>query len=138
MAPLKFLIVLRIITKGNIKCNGWEYNKSVEVIILDRLKELRQEKNINQLKLAMDLNITQASVSKYEIGAREPSLEILEKMSDYFGVSTDYLIGRSDIRKPLTAKELKKDELDLIYKYRNLKESDKHRLQGYMDCLGGK
>lgn len=102
---------------------------------MERLKELRREKKINQLKLAMDLSITQASVSKYEIGAREPSLEILEKMSDYFGVSTDYLIGRSDIKKPMVSKDLEKDEIDLVYKYRKLNEKDKHKLHGYLDCL---
>ncbi|QNO15808.1 helix-turn-helix transcriptional regulator [Alkalicella caledoniensis] len=100
-----------------------------------RIKELRKDKKINQLKLAMDLNITQASISKYEIGAREPSLEILEKMSDYFDVSTDYIIGRSDIKKPILNKELKKEEVELLYKFRKLTSRQKERLYGYLDSL---
>lgn len=102
---------------------------------MNRIKELRKDKKINQLKLAMDLNITQASISKYEIGAREPSLEILEKMSDYFDVSTDYIIGRSDIKKPILNKELKKEEVELLYKFRKLTSRQKERLYGYLDSL---
>lgn len=61
-----------------------------------RLKKLRQAQNISQLKLAMDLNMNQNSISRYETGEREADYETLIKLADYFGVSLDYLLGRSD------------------------------------------
>ncbi|SHJ71351.1 Helix-turn-helix [Anaerobranca californiensis DSM 14826] len=102
---------------------------------MKRLRELRKEKKINQLKLAMDLNITQASISKYEMGKREPSLEVLEKLSDYFGVSTDYLIGKTNVRKNLDVKSLKEDEINLVIKYQQLTDKEKEMVQNYIDFL---
>ena len=48
--------------------------------------------------MAMDLNTNQNTISRYENGEREPSISDLIKIADYFGVSLDYLVGRSDIR----------------------------------------
>ncbi len=56
------------------------------------LKEIRKKRNINQLKAAMDLNISRESISYYENGKREPSLALLIAMSEYFNVSIHYLI----------------------------------------------
>ena len=61
-----------------------------------RLKTLRQERNISQLKLALDLNMNQNSISRYENGEREADYETLIKFADYFGVSLDYLLGRTE------------------------------------------
>jgi transcriptional regulator with XRE-family HTH domain len=61
-----------------------------------RLKQLRQEAGISQLKLAMDLNTNQNTISRYETGAREADYEMLIKFADYFGVSVDYLLERTD------------------------------------------
>lgn len=83
----------------------------------------------------MDLNITQASISKYEMGKREPSLEVLEKLSDYFGVSTDYLIGKTNVRKNLDVKSLKEDEINLVIKYQQLTDKEKEMVQNYIDFL---
>ena len=61
-----------------------------------RLKYLRKERNISQLKLALDLNMNQNSISRYENGEREADYETLIKFADYFGVSLDYLLGRTE------------------------------------------
>ena len=61
-----------------------------------RLKELRKKKGISQLRLATDLNTTQNTISRYETGEREPGIDELIKIADYFNVSVDYLIGRTD------------------------------------------
>lgn len=61
-----------------------------------RLKALRKERNVSQLKLAMDLNMNQNSISRYENGEREADYETLIKIADYFDVSLDYLLGRTD------------------------------------------
>lgn len=61
-----------------------------------RLKEIRKSKGITQLKMAMDLNANQNTISRYETGEREPSLLELIKIADYFNVSVDYLLERTD------------------------------------------
>ncbi len=60
---------------------------------------IRKERKLNQLKVAMDLNISREALSHYENGKREPSLEMIQKMSEYFGVSIDYLITGSEYSK---------------------------------------
>lgn len=61
-----------------------------------RLKELREQHGISQLKLAMDLGMNQNSVSRYETGAREADYATLILFADYFKVSIDYLLERTD------------------------------------------
>lgn len=61
-----------------------------------RLKYLREQKGITQLKLAMDLNLNQNSISRYEKGAREADYKTLIMLADYFNVSIDYLLERTD------------------------------------------
>ena len=56
---------------------------------------LRQEKEISQRKAAADLGISQALLSHYENGVREPGLAFVKKACDYYHVSADYLLGRS-------------------------------------------
>lgn len=63
------------------------------------LKKIRKLKNLNQQKVAYDLNISRECLSYYENGKREPSLELLVKMSHYFNVSIDYLITGKDFSK---------------------------------------
>lgn len=61
-----------------------------------RLKYLREQRNITQIKLAMDLNMNQNSISRYETGAHEADYSTLIKLADYFNVSIDYLLERTD------------------------------------------
>ncbi|MBQ3037781.1 MAG: helix-turn-helix transcriptional regulator [Clostridia bacterium] len=61
-----------------------------------RLKELRKEKNITQLRLAMELNMSQNTISRYETGERQAGYDELIKIADYFNVSIDYLLERTD------------------------------------------
>lgn len=61
-----------------------------------RLKKLRNEQGISQLKLALDLNMNQNSISRYENGSREADYATLIKFADYFKVSIDYLLERTD------------------------------------------
>lgn len=61
-----------------------------------RLKELRKEKNISQLKLALDLSMNQNTISRYETGEREADYKTLIKIADYFNVSIDYLLERTE------------------------------------------
>ena len=61
-----------------------------------RLRELRKQRHISQLKLALDLNLNQNSISRYETGAHEADYKTLIAIADYFDVSIDYLLERTD------------------------------------------
>ncbi|MBQ7794431.1 MAG: helix-turn-helix transcriptional regulator [Clostridia bacterium] len=61
-----------------------------------RLREIRKARGISQLKLAMDLNTNQNTISRYETGEREPGIKELINIADYFNVSVDYLLERTD------------------------------------------
>ena len=62
----------------------------------ETLSVLRHERNISQRTAAEALNISQALLSHYENGAREPGLQFVCRACDYYGVSADYLLGRTD------------------------------------------
>lgn len=57
------------------------------------LKLVRKQRKYNQLKVAIDLNISREALSHYENGRRSPDIEMLRRMSDYFNVSIDFLIN---------------------------------------------
>ena len=63
------------------------------------LKKIRKIKKLNQQKVALDLHISRECLSHYENGKREPSLELIVKMSKYFGVSIDFLITGKEFQK---------------------------------------
>ncbi len=62
-----------------------------------RLKEIRKSKGISQLKMAIDLNTSQNTISRYETGEREPGINELIQIADYFNISVDYLLERTDV-----------------------------------------
>ena len=62
-----------------------------------RLKELREARDLTQSELGKQLNISPSAIGMYEQGRRYPSLDILNRMADFFHVSTDYLLGRDEL-----------------------------------------
>ncbi|OAO83561.1 transcriptional repressor of PBSX s [Anoxybacillus flavithermus] len=66
----------------------------------DRLKRLRLEKKLTQEELGKKINVTKVSISGYENGNRTPDTETLQKLADFFNVTTDYLLGRTDDPNP--------------------------------------
>ena len=72
----------------------------------ERIKELRIEKNWTQIFVSEKLNISMGALSRYETGMYEPkSLDLIKDFAELFGVTTDYLLCKSDIRN---TEELKK------------------------------
>lgn len=65
-----------------------------------RLKELRTAKNISQEELGKHLNLRDSTISQYESGKRTPDYSTLLKIADFFGVTTDYLLGRTVCQQP--------------------------------------
>lgn len=63
---------------------------------LTRLKTLRKEKELSQKQLAEILNTTNSSICDWESGRAEPNIEMLIRISEFFGVSVDYLLGLED------------------------------------------
>ena len=67
-------------------------------VTMKGLVEIRKKKRYSQLKVAMDLNISREALSYYETGKRNPDLNMLIKLSDYFNVSIDYLIRGEEFK----------------------------------------
>lgn len=85
-------------------------------IFTERLKELRDSFNLSQKDLAKILSVSQQTIGSWEVGRTEPSNQNLEQISQYFNVSIDYLLGKSDIQNPynrlnpLTSKKMTSSE----------------------------
>lgn len=100
---------------------------------MKRITELRKEKNISQVSLAMKLNLSQKMISAYENGKSEPSIATLKNMADIFGTSVDYLIGYTDIRQSLdklAQSNLTEDECVLLSRFRSLDKKNKYIAMG--------
>ena len=65
---------------------------------MNNIRQLRIEKGITQEQLGQVLNVQKSAISKYELGRTQPSTDILEKLADYFEVSIDYLLGKTNFR----------------------------------------
>lgn len=94
----------------------------------DKLRTLRNERNLSQDRLAKKVSVTRASIATYESGNRLPSLYVLVRLARALGVTTDYLLGVSSDKTSfldvsgLTPKQI--ESLDLI-------------IENYRECSGG-
>lgn len=64
--------------------------------MIKRLRDLREDNDLTQAQIAAYLNVKQNTYSQYENGKREISIELISKLADYYNVSVDYLIGKTD------------------------------------------
>lgn len=93
-----------------------------------RIKSLREQRGLIQEILAAELGITQQTLSRYEGDAAFIKVDVLKKLAEYFNVTTDYLLGLSDIKRDLSG-QLKVNETieeyyDLIEVYKKLDKYD--------------
>ena len=95
----------------------------------ETLSALRRERNINQRTAAAELGISQALLSHYENGAREPGLSFVCRACDYYGVSADYLLGRSEL--PDAAQNAAQTAEEYLDKLRDLITEAKSTLGEY-------
>lgn len=100
-----------------------------------RLKDLRNQEKLTQKQLAEKINVTHVSISGYESGNRSPDTDTLQRLADFFGVSTDYLLGRSDTAA-LTPQEIEEAEFQAFNNnpklntfYKELPESDEEAVE---------
>ena len=64
-----------------------------------QLQELRKEKGITQAAAGKDLGLSRSTIAGYETKGREPGIDMLIRLADYYNVTIDYLVGRTDKRK---------------------------------------
>ena len=96
--------------------------------MIANLKVLRQEKGISQQQLADVILVSQQSINKYENHNVEPDIETLIKIADFFNVSLDYLVGRTDIREMVEktkTSDLSDSEAYMVSRYRKLSDKQK-------------
>lgn len=89
-----------------------------------RIKELREERGLSQAKLARELNVGTGSVGMWESTQEIPPVRKLLVIADYFGVSLDYLVGKSDVKVPAAEKD------PFLAEYRALSPARKALLHG--------
>ncbi|MDB1943713.1 helix-turn-helix transcriptional regulator [Clostridium tertium] len=110
-------------------------------MISNRLKELRQEKDLLQKDVATYLNISTSAYGFYEQGKRTPDSEMMKKLSEFFNVSLDYLLGKTDIRESaddiLNGKE-PTIALHSDYQYDELPDEAKKEIENFIEYVKAK
>ena len=101
-----------------------------------KIKELREEKELSQEEVARGINTSQRNIGRWEKEENEPTASFLIKLADYFEVSVDYLIGRTD-ELGIIQKEnsLTKNESELLYLFKKLDTIKQNKVIGYCYAL---
>jgi len=94
-----------------------------------RLSELRKNKNLTMKDLANEIGVSRTTISRYENDSRQPSKEVLEVLADYFEVTTDYLLGRTN------QKYFSQDETIAFHAKGDLNEEDQKMVRDLIDRL---
>jgi len=97
--------------------------------MLPNLKLLRKEYKVSQKALAEAIGISQQSINVFENHDTFPTVPVLMSIADYFNTSMDYIVGRTDIRRPVMSSDLyglNKTESETIERYRTLSASKKN------------
>ncbi|MGN0136643.1 helix-turn-helix domain-containing protein [Anaerotignum sp.] len=101
----------------------------------DRLKALRKEKKLTQVKLGEMLNYGYTAIANYESGRNQPSIPDLKKIASIFNVSMDYLLGVNDIRHPYVIDDETAEFNEFRRYYAMLNDDSKDELMLYMQFL---
>lgn len=101
----------------------------------DRLKMLRKERRLTQVKLGEMLNYGYTAIANYESGRNQPSISDLKKIASIFNVSMDYLLGVNDIRHPYVIDDDTAEFNEFRRYYALLNEYSKEELMQYMHYL---
>lgn len=78
----------------------WVINLKYEILKYQRVRDLREDRNLSQEDVAQHLNVSQSTYSRYEIGERNMPLEIISELADFYNTSIDYLVGKTDEFSP--------------------------------------
>lgn len=105
---------------------------------MKRIAELRKDAKLNQVGLAMKLNVSQKMISAYETGVHQPSIEILTELSKLFGVSVDYIIENSNIKSKadkFSEIGLSAEEIELLDIFKQLDKKQQQKAIGVLFAL---
>lgn len=105
---------------------------------MNRIKELREAKRMTQVRLSIELDVTQTTVSGYEIGKSYPSVDTLLKLSKIFNASCDYILGISDVKTIQSGGEYSEDEILLVSEYRSLSPTERKMVRAYIQGINDK
>ena len=87
----------------------------------DTLKQIREKNGLTKRELCEKTGISERAYLTYEFGEREPKISVIQKLADFYGVTTDYLLGREPAPNPFADLNLSKEsEEDVINKYMSL------------------
>ncbi len=100
----------------------------------NRIKQLREEQHMTQVRLSIELGISQETVSAYESGKHYPSVAILIRLSEIFHTSCDYILGLSDLRHPAGA-AMKQQEQLLLLRFSRLSPHQRELLMAYLEGM---
>ena len=103
-----------------------------------RYKEARLMHKAKLTEMATKLGVSQPTLSAWESERKSAPVEAVIKMATLYGVTTDYLLGLSDMKltyNKITLDKLSEEELTILIKYRRLSFSEKSKLCGYLDAL---
>lgn len=102
----------------------------------DKLKQLRLSRHITQNDIASQLHINRGTYAHYEINKRQPDYETLKLLADYFEVSVDYLLGKSEsLQKETTSTNTEDMDNSLLQKILSLSPQSRERAEEYLDML---
>lgn len=104
----------------------------------NNLKQIRNSKNLLQTKVAMDLNITQETISSYETGRVFPSSDMLIKLANYYNTSIDYLLCRTKYNMPIDdikPNNINESDFILLNKIKHLSSINRAKAEAYIDGL---
>lgn len=104
-------------------------------MIKDRLKLLRQEKNITMKQASKELQMPYTTYVNYEKGINEPNNEVLVKLAVFYGVSADYLLGNVPANKKSSPPELDDERESIVKLLRTLNDSELVELENFVDYL---
>jgi len=108
---------------------------------MDRLRGLREKRNITQVRLSTELEVSQETISAYENGKAEPKIDKLIKIANFLNTSTYYLLGRIDDESPLVdlANNVVDEQLnELINNYARLNKLQRKDLIWYSGIIENK
>ena len=101
----------------------------------NRIRELREEKHITQVRLSTELGVAQETISAYEQGRHLPSVSSLMKLSSILDASMDYIMMKSNVRNMIQVQSLSDNETRLLGYYKKLNASGKEKALTYIEGL---
>ena len=112
---------------------------SKDRVLGSRIRELRKNKGLRQAELASLLHVSQQAVGSWETGRTAPGADTLNELADYFGVTTDYLLGRPEEKKEKDSNSVDLADMDalLTYQGKQIPDQDRELINDLLKRLQG-